>query len=62
MFRFGKRAWCWRKRAWHSAIVKVAKGNTIIMVVLVTCKNKKLAASKAYSIPPAMRSCWNIGI
>ena len=22
--------------------------------------NKKLAASKAYSIPPAMWSCWNI--
>ena len=37
------------------------------MHVLVTCKNevdpiknKKLAASKAYSIPPAMCSCLNI--
>ena len=24
----GKRAWRWIKRAWHGAIVKVARGNT----------------------------------
>ena len=27
---------------------------------LTFCVNKKLAASKAFSIPPAMCSCWNI--
>ena len=36
----GKRAWRWRKRALRGAIVKVARGNTIINVLL-TCKNEE---------------------
>ena len=31
----GKRAWRWRKRAWRGAIVKVARGNTSIILVSV---------------------------
>ena len=29
-WRWEKRAWRWRKRAWRDAIVKVARGNTMI--------------------------------
>ena len=30
----GKRAWRWRKGAWRGAIVKVARGNTNVGIVM----------------------------
>ena len=27
----GKRAWRWRKRAWRGAIIKVARGNNMLL-------------------------------